>query len=90
VVVHLIVIMIAVRGGLSGAEVLARTRGNWAFGVFYTGFVLACAVHVPIGLMRVAEEWLAWRSRGVVIAAWAFSGLLAVAGLRAVYAVVLS
>lgn len=89
VVGHLIVILIAVRGGLSGSEVLARTRGNWAFGAFYACFVLACTVHVPIGLMRIAEEWLAWRSRSVVAAAWLFSAVLAAAGLRAVYAVVM-
>lgn len=89
VVGHLIVIMVAVRGGLSGAEVLARTRGNWAFGAFYACFVLACTVHVPIGLMRIAQEWLAWRSRGVVTAAWLFAAVLGLAGLRAVYAVVM-
>ncbi len=89
VVVHIIGIMLAVRGGLSGAEVLARTQGNWLFGAFYATFVLACTVHVPIGLMRIAEEWLSWRSRSVVIAAWLFAALLAVAGLRAVYAVVM-
>ncbi|MGO4326390.1 succinate dehydrogenase [Cupriavidus sp. 2TAF22] len=89
VVGHIAVIMVAVRGGLSGAEVLARTRGNWLFGAFYACFVLACTVHVPVGLMRIAEEWLAWRSRSVVAAAWLFGALLACAGLRAVYAVVM-
>jgi len=89
VLAHLAIILYAVRGGLSGAEVLARTRGNWVFALFYTGFVLACAVHVPIGLMRIAEEWLAWRTRGVVIAAVLFAAVLALAGLRAVYAVVM-
>jgi fumarate reductase subunit C len=88
VIVHLVGIMFAVRGGLSGAEVLERTQGNWLFGAFYALFVLACTVHVPIGLMRIAEEWLNWRGRSVVIACWLFAGLLGIAGLRAVYAVV--
>lgn len=88
VIVHLVGIIMAVRGGLSGAEVLARTQGNWLFGAFYAVFVLASTVHVPIGLMRIAEEWFGWRSRSVVIAAWLFAALLAFAGLRAVYAVI--
>jgi fumarate reductase subunit C len=35
VIVHLVTIVYAVRGGLTGAEILGRTRGNWAFGGFY-------------------------------------------------------
>lgn len=89
VIIHLVGIIMAVRGGLSGAEVLARTQGNWLFGAFYVIFVVACTVHVPIGLMRIAEEWLNWRGRSVVAACWLFAALLAVAGLRAVYAVVM-
>lgn len=89
VVVHLVVIMVAVRGGLTGAEVLQRTRENWAFAAFYAVFVLACAVHVPIGLLAIAQEWLGWRSRSAFVGAWLFSALLGVAGLRAVYGVVM-
>jgi fumarate reductase subunit C len=89
VVVHLIVIMVAVRGGLTAAEVLQRTRQNWAFAAFYVVFVLACTVHVPAGLLTIAQEWLGWRSRTAVVAAWLFAAVLAVAGLRAVYGVVM-
>jgi fumarate reductase subunit C len=88
VAVHIAIIVYAVRGGLSGAEILARTRGSVAFAAFYGLFVLACAVHVPIGLLRIAEEWLRWRGRSAVVAALAFAVLLAVMGLRAVYGVV--
>jgi fumarate reductase subunit C len=88
VTVHIGVIVYAVRGGLSGAEILARTQGSIAFAVFYGIFVLACAVHVPIGLLRIAEEWLRWRGMSAVVAALAFAVLLLVVGLRAVYGVV--
>jgi fumarate reductase subunit C len=88
VLVHLAVIIYAVRGGLSGAEILARTRGNWGFGAFYTAFVVACAVHVPTGLARIAEEWLAWRPAVALNASRLFALLLLALGLRAVYAVV--
>lgn len=87
VVVHLATIIYAVQGGLTAAEILGRTRGNLGFAAFYGVFVLACAVHVPIGLEAIAREWLrvpAAAARGL---AWALATLLAVAGLRAVYGV---
>lgn len=90
VLVHLAVILYAVRGGLTGAEILGRTHGNWAFGLFYALFVLACAVHVPIGFAKVAQEWLGWSDIAAESTAIAFGLLIAVMGLRAVYAVVLA
>lgn len=87
VVVHLAVIVYAVRGGLDAAEILQRTQGSWLFGAFYAVFVAACAVHVPIGLARVAEEWLGWQPRTALWMSRAFAVLLAATGLRAVYAV---
>jgi fumarate reductase subunit C len=90
VLVHLAVIIYAVRGGLSGAEVLARTHGSWAFGLFYAVFVLACAVHAPLGLARIVREELGWSDRTVNLLASAFALLLLVLGLRSVYGVVLA
>jgi fumarate reductase subunit C len=89
VLVHLAVIIYAVRGGLTGTEILGRTHGNIAFGLFYAAFVLACAVHVPLGLSRILREWvLGERAANVVSALFAL--LLLVMGLRAVYGVVLA
>jgi fumarate reductase subunit C len=87
VLVHLVVMVLAVRGGLSGAEILGRTRGSLPFAVFYAVFVLACAVHVPTGLANIAVEWGRWRPRTALWAARAFAVLLAATGLRAVWAV---
>jgi fumarate reductase subunit C len=87
VVVHLGVMVYAVRGGLSAAEILGRTRGSAGFALFYGLFVLACAVHVPIGLSAIAREWFGWRERTANVAAVAFAALIATAGFRAVYAV---
>jgi fumarate reductase subunit C len=89
VVVHLATIVYAVRGGLSAEEILGRTHGNRAFLVFYATFVLAAAVHAPIGLRAVAIEWLGWRGRSRDIALALFSMFLAWMGLRAVLAVFL-
>ncbi|MCK6451657.1 MAG: succinate dehydrogenase [Alphaproteobacteria bacterium] len=87
VVVHLATIMLAVRGGLSGAEILGRTRGSLAWALFYAVFVLAVAVHAPIGLRAIARETLGWRgvtleaATGAVALALAWAGWRAVAGL---------
>lgn len=88
VLVHLAVMVYAVRGGLSGTEILARTRGSWSFGAFYGVFVVACAVHVPPGLNNIAVEWLGWSKVLAWQVARAFGVLVLAAGWLAVYAVV--
>ena len=90
VLVHLVTLVYAVRGGLTGAEILGRTRGSGFAALFYGGFVLTAAVHAPIGIARIAEEWLGL-SREKSYAAAALLGVaLAISGLRAVYAVVIA
>ena len=88
VLVHVVTIIYAVRGGLSAAEILGRTHGNWLIGAFYGVFVVACAVHVPLGLAAVAQEWLRLRERTALIAAHIIGLAILVLGLRAVYGVV--
>jgi fumarate reductase subunit C len=90
VVVHIAVIIYAVRGGLSGAEILARTRGSWGFGIFYGVFVLACAVHVPIGLTNIAEEWLDWDERAKGLLSVVIGILILLMGFCSVYGVTMS
>jgi fumarate reductase subunit C len=87
VLVHLVTIVYAVRGGLTGAEILARTRGNMAWFAFYSVFVLAVTVHVPIGLRAVFGEWLRWRGRTCDFTLMLFAGILAWLGMRAVLGV---
>ena len=87
VVVHLVTIVYAVRGGLSAAEILARTRGSVGWLAFYTVFVLAVAVHAPIGLRPVLTEWLGWRGRSRDAAMVIFAVVLLWMGMRAVLTV---
>jgi len=87
VLVHLFTILYALRGGLSAAEILARTRGNTAFALFYVVFVLSVVVHAPLGLARIAEEWLQWRGRSLQVTVALLAALLAIIGLRAVWGV---
>jgi len=87
VVLHLAGMVWAVRGGLSAAEILSRTQGNALFAAFYAVFVLACAVHVPIGLIAITSEWWRWPPAAATWFARGVTAALVVLGLRAVWAV---
>ena len=87
VVVHLVTVIYAVRNGLSAAEILGRTRGSGAWAAFYVVFVLAVAVHAPIGLRGVLAETFGWRGGSLDLAVGVMGVVLALLGFRAVYAV---
>jgi fumarate reductase subunit C len=87
VAVHLATIIYAARAGMTAADVLARTHGNKAFLILYLVFVVAVAVHAPIGLRNVLREWTTWRGRSLDVALAAFALLLLALGLRAAVAV---
>jgi fumarate reductase subunit C len=85
--VHLATVIYAVRNGLTAVEILGRTRGNAAWMTFYALFVLAVAVHAPIGLRNVLAEHFEWRGRGCDLAMMVLALTLVMWGLRAVWAV---
>lgn len=87
VVVHLAVIIYAVRGGLSAAEILARTQGSLPWAGFYALFVVAVAVHASVGVRAVALEWLHLRGRALGVLVALVAAVLLGLGLRAVWAV---
>lgn len=87
VLVHLALAIYAIHGGLTAAEILGRTQGNLGWMLFYGLFVIAAAVHAPIGLRNVLREWLAWKGVAVDLALAGFGVLLLTLGLRAVTAV---
>jgi fumarate reductase subunit C len=85
--VHLATIIYAVQGGLTATEILGRTRGNAAWFAFYSVFVLALAVHAPIGLRAIFIEWLRWRGRSRDVVLLLLALLLVWMGMRAVLSV---
>ena len=87
VAVHLGTILYVSHAGLTAGAILARTHGNVAFALFYGLFVIAVAVHAPIGLRNVLREWTRWRGRSLDLALALFAALLLLLGLRAVLAV---
>ena len=66
VVVHLVTMIIAVRGGLTAAEILGRTRGSFAWAAFYVVFVLAVAIHAPIGVRTIVADMRGLRAVAAV------------------------
>lgn len=87
VLVHLGLILFAVRNGLSGAEILARTQGSLAWGGFYGLFVVLAAIHAPIGMRNILREWTRLSTPSSNILALLFACLLLTLGLRAVAAI---
>jgi fumarate reductase subunit C len=89
VVVHLATIIYAVRHHLTAAAIVARMHASAFWPIFYAIFVIAVAIHAPLGLRAIADEWLGLRGRGsdVVLALIALvllgGGLYAVRSLTA-------
>jgi len=90
VIVHLIVMIYAVRGGLSAEEILSRTRDGFFWSVFYGSFVVAAAVHAAIGVRVVVHEWLQIEGRMLALIAWGVLCGCLYLGTVAVYAVTIA
>ena len=85
VTVHLVGIILAVRGGLSAAAILGRLQGQEGWLACSAVFALAAGLHASIGLRNIAGETLGWRGRGVDLL-WLGIGLLTAAfGIRAAW-----
>ena len=71
VLTHLAVMIYAIQGGLSAAEILARTQGSLVWFLFYGTFVVCVAVNGAIGLRAIIHEWLRVGGRSLEIIMWA-------------------
>lgn len=87
VIGHLAVMIYAIQGGLSAAEILGRTQGSVLWFLFYGTFVIAVAIHGAIGLRMIAHEWGGLKGIGLDLFMWAVGLGLFVLGARAVWAV---
>lgn len=85
---HLAVMIYAIQGGVSAAEIMSRTRGSLGWGLFYGLFVLSVSIHAAIGVRVVAEEWFKLKGFALQAVTLAFGLALLVMGGRAVYSVV--
>jgi len=90
VIGHLCVMIYAIRGGLSAAEILGRTQGSILWFLFYGVFVVAVSIHGAIGLRTVLHEWASLKGAALEAAMWIIGLGLFGLGARAVFAVTLS
>ncbi len=84
---HIAVMIYAIQGGLSAAEILGRTQGSVLWALFYGSFVIAVSVHAAIGLRTILYEWAGMRGGVLNGVALGICALLLAMGLQAVYAV---
>ena len=85
VVVHVATMIYAVRHGLTADAIVARMHANAAWPTFYLVFVAAAAIHAPLGVRTIVDEWLGLRGRAVDAALLGFAFLLLGAGSYAVH-----
>ena len=86
VVVHLASIVYAVRSGLSAEAIVSRMHANPAWPAFFAILVVAVAIHAPLGLRAIADEWLGVRGFVVDTVLALFGLVLLGGGLYAVRA----
>ncbi|HCX87058.1 MAG TPA: succinate dehydrogenase [Gammaproteobacteria bacterium] len=86
-IIHLGLTLFAVQGGLTATEILNRTQGNIGWALFYSLFVVCAAIHAPIGLRHVINEWTVMPRRWVNALVIMLGGVLLLLGLQAVAAV---
>ncbi|MFE3836130.1 succinate dehydrogenase [Pseudogemmobacter sonorensis] len=89
VVGHLIVMVVAIQGGLTTGEILSRTRGSIGWFLFYGCFVVAVSIHAAIGLRVIVHETSGLRGAWLEAFTWATGIILLTMGARAVMAVTL-
>lgn len=87
VVGHLAVMIYAIQGGLTTAEILGRTQGSLSWLLFYGTFVLSVAIHGAIGLRTIAYEWAGVKGVALELFMWITGFALLILGARAVWAV---
>ncbi len=88
VLIHIALMIYAVQGGLSAAEILSRTQGSVLWACFYGLFVIAVSIHAAIGVRVIVFETFALPAKAL----WLFTVLMFIAllftGMKAVYSVV--
>lgn len=84
---HLAVMIYAIQGGLSAAEILGRTQGSVLWFTFYGVFVGAVSIHGAIGLRTILQEWGGVQGALLDALMWVIGLGLFGLGARAVWAV---
>ena len=86
---HIAVMIYAIQGGLSTAEILGRTQGSVFWLLFYGTFVVAVSIHAAIGLRVIVSEVFGLRGVVLNVFTWGIWLIFLLLGARAVMAVTL-
>lgn len=86
-IAHIGLMIYAVQGGLSAAEILGRTQDSLAWFLFYGLFVLAVSIHAAIGLRTILREMTSLSAPVINGLGWVILIALLTTGGRAVFAV---
>ena len=84
VIVHLALIIIAVQGGLNADEIIGRVSGNVVWLLFYSVFIIAVAIHAPIGVRTILNEMTPLKSSQTHLIMAVLSLIILTMGFRAV------
>ncbi|WP_050525963.1 succinate dehydrogenase [Pseudorhodobacter aquimaris] len=84
---HIAVMIYAIQGGLTTAEILGRTQGSVLWFSFYGTFVIAASVHAAIGLRVILSEMVTLPRFALSVFTWGSCLILLFMGARAVSAV---
>lgn len=87
VIGHLAMMIYAVQNGLTGEEILSRTRGNLLWAAFYATFVLAVSIHASIGVRVIFYEVFKFQEAKLRALTVFIFMMLCALGLFSVYAV---
>jgi fumarate reductase subunit C len=85
ITVHIATMIIAVQGGLSSEEIIARIGGSKIWLCFYLVFVTSVAVHAPIGLKSIMREMTQIPMKRIDFLRILFSLIIGVLGIRAAF-----
>ena len=87
VIVHIGVMIYAIQGGLTAAEILGRTQGSVFWFLFYGMFVVAVSIHAAIGLRVILYDWVSVKGAALSVSMWLIGLVLFAMGANAVWAV---
>ncbi len=87
VIGHIAVMIVAIQGGLSAAEILGRTEGSIGWALFYGLFVVAVSIHAAIGVRVIVHEVAGLKGVALSLLTWGICAGLLVLGGMAVWGV---
>ncbi len=85
VMIHIVTIVYAARGGLTALEIIERVQGNIGWLLFYIIFVFAAAIHAPLGVRTVLTEMTPLRGRALGVVVVLLGLIIAILGWRAAF-----